>query len=44
MLEGFGDLFQMVDDVEVLGTLGLALATLDTLAGAAVALGNQVVI
>ena len=44
LLEGLGHLLEVVDDVDVLGALGLALATLDTLAGTAVALGEQVVV
>jgi hypothetical protein len=33
LLKGLGDEFEVVDDVDVLGALGLALATLDALAG-----------
>jgi len=44
ILEGLGDEFEVVDDVDVLGALGLALATLDALAGGAVALCQQAVV
>ena len=43
-LEGGGDEFEVVDDVDVLGALGLALAALEALAGLAVALSDQIVI
>ena len=44
LLKGLGNEFEVVDDVDVLRALGLALATLDTLASLAVLLADQVII
>lgn len=43
-LEGLDNEFEVVDDVDVLGALGLALAALEAFAGFAVVLGKQVVV
>ena len=44
MFKGLGNQLEVVDNTDVLGALGLALAALDALAGSAVVLGEQVVI
>ena len=43
-LEGFCYLLQLLDDVDTLRAMGLALSAGDAIAGSAVALGVQVVV
>ena len=43
-LKSGGDEFEVVDDVDVLRALGLALSALQALAGLAMAFGHQVII
>ena len=43
-LKSGGDEFEVVDDVDVLWALGLALAALETFAGLTMAFGHQVII
>ena len=43
-LEGLGDELEVVDDVDVLGALGLTLSALQTLAGLTMVIGKQTVV
>ena len=44
LFESLGNKFKVVDDVDVLGTLRLALSALDTFAGLTMALGDEVIV